>query len=155
MEEALIAPKCVVHEERLQGIEKRLDEHGQQLKEHNQIYMRFLEKLTEMNGNLINLTKVETENSTHIAESNERIRDLTGMIKEHIEHTTCATKELSDKQEEQFKELRASKLDKQEYDKQNEKKRDYKKIFFGSALGIVLTVCAKLILNYFGIGTPL
>lgn len=104
-------PTCILHEQRLLGIEAALEEHRRQLAEHNDIYMRFLEKLSTMNENIVNLTKVETENS-------ERIRELTNIIEKHIEITAAATDEISKKQEKQdkkFSKLQLDKLDKEDY----------------------------------------
>ena len=106
----LTNPACILHEQRLQGIEAALEEHRKQLAEHNDIYMRFLEKLSTMNENIVNLTKVETENS-------ERIRELTNIIEKHIEITAAATDEISKKQENkmEFSKLQLDKLDKEDY----------------------------------------
>src|SRR5574343_434892 len=99
---------CKVHTTQLSNIEKRLDEHGQQLKEHSSVYMKFIEKLTDMNENIVNLTKIESVNS-------QKIGDLTNTIERHIEATMKATKELSDKQDQQFDRLNSTKLSKEDY----------------------------------------
>lgn len=99
---------CRIHEEKFANIEKRLDEHGDLLKEHGTVYTRFLEKLTDMNENLVNLTKVETVN-------NQKIGELTKIIEKHVESTTKVTKELAEKQDKQFERLNLAKLDKEDY----------------------------------------
>jgi len=166
---------CKIHEEKFVNIEKRLDEHGEMLREHGNVYTRFLEKLTDMNENLVNLTKVETVN-------NQRISELTKIIEKHVESTTQVTKELAEKQDKQFEKLNLAKLDKDDYkndlmkikqleddfDKQKAKdeacdeikreaeakKKSNKRVIFAAAIGFIFGVISLLIkwlLQKFGI----
>lgn len=166
---------CRVHEEKFANIEKRLDEHGEMLREHGTVYTRFLEKLTDMNENLIKLTTVETIN-------NQKIGELTTIIEKHVESTTKVTKELAEKQDKQFERLNLAKLDKDDYrtdllkikqleddfDKQkakdeacieikkeaDAKKKSNKKTIFAAVIGFIFGIAlllAQWILKKFGI----
>lgn len=166
---------CKLHEEKFSIIEKRLDEHSEILKEHGNVYTKFLEKLTDMNENLINLTKVEALNS-------QNITNLTKTIEKHIETTTMTTKELAEKQDKQFEKLDDEKVDKESYNndikklkqfeedcnkrsakedaneliiqENNQKKKEKNKLLLGTMLGIlsgIIIYISQWLLNHFGL----